>query len=126
MFHRKISKVPLERYYLGEIAATAGDAAGAESRYRRAIECDPRYAPGHTGLGDLLVRAGSYEAAVAALRRAVELEPASAEAQYSLAQALLRLGRREEAQAALARVDEIHAAKHATAKQALSGSGEDR
>lgn len=112
-------------FYLAEIAAAASEAPAAESRYRQALACDAGYAAAHAGLGALHARQRNYDEALPALRTAVSMDPDNAEALYSLGQVLLRLGRKSEAEAAFDAVDAIHAAKHETAKRALSGTGAD-
>jgi tetratricopeptide (TPR) repeat protein len=82
---------------LGEIAATAGDTAGAIDHYRRATTLDSGFAEAYVGLGSALVAEKRYAEAVPALETAVKLSPDDPTAHYNLATALSRVGRKEEA-----------------------------
>jgi tetratricopeptide (TPR) repeat protein len=82
---------------LGEIAAHAGDNAGAIDHYRRATTLDSGFAEAYIGLGTALVAEKRYAEAVPALETAVRLSPDDPMAHYNLATALSRVGRKEEA-----------------------------
>jgi Flp pilus assembly protein TadD len=61
-----------------------GDAAGAESAYRRAIIRDPSYARPMNNLAVLLTQQKRYEDAIALLQRVATLEPQNEQAHYNL------------------------------------------
>lgn len=82
---------------LGEIAAHAGDTAGAIDHYRRATTLDSGFAEAYIGLGTALVAEKRYAEAVPVLETAVKLSPDDPMAHYNLATALSRVGRKEEA-----------------------------
>ena len=67
--------------YLG---AYDWDWAGAEREFKRAIQLDPNYAPGHQWRGWLLVARGQTEEGIQEERRAVELDPVSSESNWLL------------------------------------------
>lgn len=60
---------------LGILNLRAGDAAQAESHFRRATLVDDSYAPAWANLGLLLLKTGRPAAAETALARAVRLDP---------------------------------------------------
>jgi tetratricopeptide (TPR) repeat protein len=66
-------------YYYGRIFEAGGDLAGASSRYRRALELDPAYAPAALALAKKAAHSGDRHAAevtlTAALRAASERSP---------------------------------------------------
>jgi hypothetical protein len=68
----------------GNLLALAGDAAGAEAAYRRALEIDAASGTARYNLGRLLLETGRERAARRELRRAVELDPTHAAAHYYL------------------------------------------
>ncbi|GEM_PF-6033925 len=79
---------------VGSVLDDAGDLAGAEKLYRRALAMEPDAAWLHNNLGfNLLLQARLADAA-AELRHAVKLNPASATARNNLGVALARLGDR--------------------------------
>jgi TolB-like protein/Tfp pilus assembly protein PilF len=53
------------------------DWTAADREFRRAVELDPRYAPGHHWRGWHLARMGRTDEAIASMERALELEPLS-------------------------------------------------
>jgi len=63
----------------GEQAATAGDLAKAEARFRAALDLDSRHPGARLGLGRLLAARGEVEAALAALEAVGPGTPVSAE-----------------------------------------------
>ncbi|MBI2945387.1 MAG: tetratricopeptide repeat protein [Candidatus Wallbacteria bacterium] len=69
----------------GKALAEAGDLAGAEARYRKAIELYPEWAGVWTSLGEVLGQQGRREEARRALSRATELAPNSQMAWLRLA-----------------------------------------
>lgn len=88
-------------------ASTADDALAAEF-FRRAIELDPLFAPGHTGLSAALSRAkGTQDAEEREARRAVALDGGDADAHARLALALLARGDHEGARAEAERALEL-------------------
>jgi len=77
---------------LGLALANAGEAARAESEYRRALEIYPDYAAALVNLGNALLRRGDAAAARACYERAVALDPGYAKARWNLAVALEQEG----------------------------------
>lgn len=77
---------------LGLALANAGEAARAESEYRRALEIYPDYAAALVNLGNALLRRGDAAAARACYERAVALDPGYAKARWNLAVALEQQG----------------------------------
>ncbi|HEX5438343.1 MAG TPA: protein kinase, partial [Gemmatimonadaceae bacterium] len=61
------------------------DWAAAEREYRRAIELDPRYAPGHQWYALLLASQGRADESVAEANRALELDTASVSVRRAVA-----------------------------------------
>src|SRR6185437_5911713 len=59
---------------LGGVMLMLGDAAGAEQILRRAIECDPEWAPTLTTLGELLLGSGRHAEAETFLQRAATVK----------------------------------------------------
>jgi TolB-like protein/thioredoxin-like negative regulator of GroEL len=53
------------------------DWAGAEKEFKRALELNPGYAPGHSAYGDYLLALGRFDDALAEFNRAHELDPSS-------------------------------------------------
>jgi tetratricopeptide (TPR) repeat protein len=86
--------------HLGAARHRAGDAAGAESAYRQALEAEPRHAEAWLNLGITLQDTGRLATAVEAYREAVRLQPGSLMAHNRLADALLAAGLAGEALAA--------------------------
>jgi len=77
---------------LGRLRLEAGDVAGAEAVFRRAIALDDQLAIAHSNLGALLGQRGDYPGAILALDRAVALDPQSIKAHNNLGTALLLAG----------------------------------
>ncbi len=67
--------IPGQCWDQAESLAEKGESDQALSAYRRCLEADPDYAPGHRRLGELLLARGDYSAAAASLLRARELDP---------------------------------------------------
>ncbi len=65
----------VRHYLLAAVLDRLGDPAGAEARYRLALEVDPTFAPTHRDLGSRLARRGDRRSAARHLRRALELQP---------------------------------------------------
>jgi Tetratricopeptide repeat len=63
-------------FELGKARGLAGDDAGAEQAFKRAVELAPNYPEPHWFLGNLLLREGREREAFAALRRASDEDPA--------------------------------------------------
>lgn len=61
--------------HLGAVRERAGDWAGAEAEYRRAVEEDASLPQAEKSLGDALYRRGAYDEAAAAYSRALKLNP---------------------------------------------------
>jgi tetratricopeptide (TPR) repeat protein len=78
-------------------ALRAGDAAGAERGYRKALRAEPAFVEAHYNLAHLMQSAGRIEEAIAGYRRALALRPQMATAHNNLANALRVQGRAEEA-----------------------------
>jgi tetratricopeptide (TPR) repeat protein len=55
----------------------AGDYAGAETLFRKAIAADPEGALGYCNLGAALIPQQKYDEAIAALQRSIALDPSS-------------------------------------------------
>jgi tetratricopeptide (TPR) repeat protein len=55
----------------------AGDAAAAETTFRKATEVDPRFAPAHLDLGLAELKQGKLLDAIASIRKSLELDPSS-------------------------------------------------
>jgi tetratricopeptide (TPR) repeat protein len=88
---------------LGRLQVEAGDMAGAETAFRRAIVLDDRLAIAHSNLGALLGQRGDYPGAVAELDRAVALDPLSVKAHNNLGTALFLAGDPQRSAAVLRR-----------------------
>ncbi len=101
----------LANFYLGEIFRADKNFAEAESRYRRALECDPASAEAHLRLGIVLADQKRYTEAAAHLKEAIHLQPDGSSAHYHLAEVYTRLGRSAEAQSEYRKVRQIQAAK---------------
>jgi tetratricopeptide (TPR) repeat protein len=82
---------------LGELAAKAGDQAGAIEHFKRATTLDGGFAEAFIGLGSSLVSEKRFAEAVQPLETAVKLAPDDPMAHYNLAVALSRVGRKEDA-----------------------------
>lgn len=82
---------------LGSSRASAGDLAGAEDAFRRAIRVDPAPAASWSNLGMVLKTLGRFDEAIAAHDEAVRRAPGDARIQVNRAVALLHAGRLTEA-----------------------------
>ncbi|MFT8243807.1 tetratricopeptide repeat protein [Roseomonas sp. BN140053] len=74
-----------------------GDAAGAETAFRTAVEALPRDAAARNGLGVSLDLQGRHDQAQASYREALAIEPGNAGARNNLALSLALSGRAPEA-----------------------------
>jgi predicted O-linked N-acetylglucosamine transferase (SPINDLY family) len=83
--------------------ARGGDLAGAEARYRAALDADPALDAAWAGLGRIAHRARRRTDAVAAFARAAELAPGRAEHAVALGAALVAADRASDAIAVLER-----------------------
>lgn len=63
-------------YYLAETLYALADDAGAEQRYRKALELDPKSALAALGLGRALANQRKYDEALECYQRAGQLDPA--------------------------------------------------
>ena len=103
--------------YLGLIAETAVDAAGAESAYRRAIryqqDTPKPFALPYRSLGVLLRDSGHLEEADTLLRRSIEIEPADAVNHAELGQCLAKQRRWAEARTELETALRLHPSRPA-------------
>jgi Tfp pilus assembly protein PilF len=82
---------------LGNARRAAGDRAGAEQAYRRALDTDARAADAANGLGVLLVEANRAGDAIPWFERAVAAAPDFVEARLNLGIALQTAGRPDRA-----------------------------
>lgn len=90
-------------HFLGLIALSRRDIAGAVERIRRAIAFAPHAGVYHFNLGVALSAQGDLAAAIASYRQAVELSPGLAEANNNLGNCLRETGDREGAAVAFRR-----------------------
>lgn len=72
-------------FYLAEARAAAGDATGAESAYKLALELDPKSAASELGLAHALTKQKKLPDAAPHFRRAAELDPEFKDALLELA-----------------------------------------
>jgi eukaryotic-like serine/threonine-protein kinase len=86
------------------------DWPAAEREYKRAIELNPNYAPGHYFYGWYLVSVGRVNEAILEGRRGAELDPLSSEASMIFGQILLLAHRNDEAIEQLRKTLDIDAA----------------
>ena len=93
-----------ERIARGQALEDAGDFAGAELRFREALERAPDYPRAHINLGNALHKQGRLEDAAEAHGTAAELDPAYAGAHFNLGTVLLQLGRIHDAKVHFVRV----------------------
>src|SRR5207248_1219794 len=78
---------------LGTALRRLGDWNGAEQAFRRALEIQPRLAPGiENNLGNVADDRGDFDSAEAHYARAIELNPDAPEARWNLGRLLLRKG----------------------------------
>lgn len=67
----------------GIAAETSGDAAEALRCFRKAVDADERFAPGHMNLGIALQGADEFAAAIVSYERAIASDPEYAAAHYN-------------------------------------------
>jgi len=94
---------------LGQNLRKAGDRAGAEIAYQRAMELAPNYATAHHGYSMFLRSYGQYERGQEHIRRAVQLDPLSSVLQTNLGTVLVALGRPKEALSQFQKIIEMDA-----------------
>ena len=93
---------------LGAILETYNyDFAGAERKYKKAIELNPNYATAHQWYGELLSFLGRHEESFSELRRALELDPYSLIINRVYGEALLRARKYDESVAQLKKTIEL-------------------
>lgn len=90
---------PSAHFNMAVVALQAGDLAGAEAHYRRALPGRPT-AETHNGLGFVLARQGRAEEAIAEYRSAVAIDAGFVPAYNNLGQLLAQQGRLAEAETA--------------------------
>jgi tetratricopeptide (TPR) repeat protein len=89
---------PRARVGLGQaLLVEAGDAAGAITQFRKAIELQPDHPFAHYNLGTVLLQQQQYEEAASHLRIALAGDPRNIDARINLGQALTGLERTNEA-----------------------------
>jgi eukaryotic-like serine/threonine-protein kinase len=98
----------------------AGDWAGAEQEFQRAIQLDPGYANAYLWYGQYLGNAGRSEQACANYRKARQLDPLNSAFVNNVAQCLLREGKYEQA-VAEARLAVDLEPRHVGSRYALAG-----
>jgi predicted CXXCH cytochrome family protein len=90
---------------IGNLRASLGQAAEAESAYQTAIRLDPTFGPAYVNLADLKSRTGANAVAIAVLKTGLEAQreegPHSAALHHSLGLALIRERRYDDAIAEL-------------------------
>lgn len=101
----------LANFYLGEIARSERDLHAAETRYRRALQCDASNAAAHLRLGMVLADEKHYPEAITQLKTAIRLDPNESSGHYHLASVYSQMGRNAEAAVEYAKVRRIQAAK---------------
>ena len=95
-------------YMLGEIYTARGDAAAAETAYRRVVELEPKEPLAHAALASLLARAGRADEAAA---QAALVDPAGVEREdqrLALGRLLLDAGQKTKAVEILSSLDPSH------------------
>ena len=100
-------RTELVEFNLGRMAQEAGDVAGAESHYERALAAAPEDFLAAMNLGTLAARRGDLARALPLLERAVALEPDSDDAHANLGAARLAVGDLAGARAELERALEL-------------------
>ena len=85
--------------YLGSAQNSLGNAAEAETSYKRALALKPELLAAAVNLGRLYTLNKSFDRAVEVLRPAVEKYPDSADANFLLAESYLQTGRYDESAA---------------------------
>jgi len=94
---------PYANFNLGNLYNALGDAARAESYYRRALEIDEIFLPAMSNLAMLLNSQGRNDEALSLLQKAAGAYPESGETTYSLGLLLAEMKRFPEAERALQR-----------------------
>lgn len=103
---------PVCHYNAGLIKERQGDAEGAISRYRRAIELRPDFSEALNNLGLLLRKTKQLSEALPILERNAELNPDSASASYNLGNTQADAGELDSAAASFRnalKIDPVHA-----------------
>jgi len=77
---------------LGAVHLKEGRLPEAESRFRMALETDPKHANGHYGLGGAKLKDGDASAALESFHAAIRINPQSASLHYDAGVAHLRQG----------------------------------
>jgi tetratricopeptide (TPR) repeat protein len=85
---------PEARLNLGNLLLQRGDAAGAESSFKRAIAADPRFVPARVNLADLYRGQGREDEADRVLRDGLRAAPGAAALHEGLGLSLVRQGRK--------------------------------
>jgi len=98
---------------LGRLLHAGGDAAGAETHYRAAIQYAPEDAIAHFNLAGLLEETGRASDAVASYQQALAADPTFADAHYNLGLLLDTLGRRPAAMTHLRAARRLYARRSA-------------
>lgn len=70
---------------LGLVYVKLGDRRGALAQFRKAVELDADFAPGHANIGALALSYRDYDGAAAAFERVTRLDPTNAAAHLNLA-----------------------------------------
>jgi len=86
-----------------EAAAHAGDLAGAEKAYKKALAADAKCLPARTGLADIHMSQGEREKALREHRQGVEVDPRNPDTYVALARGLMECRRYAEAATCLER-----------------------
>lgn len=77
---------------LGRAALDAGDTAKALQAFRRAVELNEQFYPGHLNVGAVALQLGDANLAITSFTKASQLEPDAAAPRYGLALSLESLG----------------------------------
>ena len=79
----------------GLAAKSFGNAGMAKENYKKAIECDPKYATAHNNYAILLEELGQKDVAEWHYKKAIEFDPNFAAAHYNYANLLKELGQKD-------------------------------
>lgn len=79
-------------YFLGKIAESKNDMAGANKRFRESIRLEPRSARGFTSLADLYIEVRAISEAIEVLEESIRLNPDDADSRQKLGSLLLQRG----------------------------------
>lgn len=74
-----------QAYAAGQAAVDAGDLAGAEAQFRKAVDLDPGYVRGWIRLATVVSWSERHKEAIGLYERALEIEPSSYDARLGLA-----------------------------------------